>query len=155
MLADLNVALTESGATVTHTDLPRVPMYEFQLEQVLQNLILNAIRYRSSLPPRIHVAAERQAGDWLFSVRDNGIGIESQFKEHIFGIFKRLHGAAEYSGTGMGLAICQRAIERSGGRIWVESEFGAGSTFYFTIPCGKAARQESAPDGAFHSSGLG
>jgi len=155
VLVNLNVAITESGAAISHTELPRVRIYEFQLEQVFQNLILNAVRYRSSLPPRIHVAAVRQAEEWLFSVRDNGIGIESQFKEHIFGIFKRLHTAAEYSGSGMGLAICQRAIERAGGRIWVESEFGAGSTFYFTIPCGKAAREGSPPKGVLRSSDRG
>ena len=109
-------------------------MYEFQLEQVFQNLIGNAIAYRGDEPPRIQVAAVRQGNEWLFSVQDNGIGIEPQFQEQIFGIFKRLHSTAEYSGTGMGLAICQRAIERAGGRIWVESAPGKGSTFYFTVP---------------------
>jgi PAS domain S-box-containing protein len=142
-LANLAVAIKDSGASVTHTALPRIRMREFQLEQVFQNLIGNAIRYRREEPPRIEVAAERRGEEWLFSVQDNGIGIEPEFKEHIFGIFKRLHTAAEYPGTGMGLAICQRIIERSHGRIWVESEGGSGSTFYFTIPCGKAGREGS------------
>jgi chemotaxis family two-component system sensor kinase Cph1 len=109
-------------------------MHEFQLEQIFQNLIGNAIRYRSSAPPRIHVAAMQQEAEWLFSVQDNGIGIDPQYKEQIFGIFKRLHSTSEYPGTGMGLAICERIVQRIGGRIWVESEAGRGSTFYFTIP---------------------
>ncbi len=133
-LANLNVSIRDSGATVTSSPLPRVRMFEFQLDQVFQNLVSNAIRYRSPAPPQIHVAAGMRGVDWLFSVRDNGIGIESQYKEQIFGIFKRLHSTAEYPGTGMGLAICHRVIERAGGRIWVESEPGQGSTFYFTIP---------------------
>ncbi len=136
-LLNLEVAIKDSGTSISSTALPRVRMYEFQLEQVFQNLIGNAIRYRSDAPPQIHVAAACQGNQWLFSVQDNGIGIAPQFKEQIFGIFKRLHSAAEYSGTGMGLAICQRVIERAGGRIWVESEQGKGSTFFFTIPCGK------------------
>ncbi len=147
-LLNLEVAIRDSGASVSSGPLPSVRMFEFQLEQVFQNLIGNAIRYRSHLPPRICIAAARQGGEWLFSVQDNGIGIEPQFQEQIFGIFKRLHSAAEYSGTGMGLAICQRAIERAGGRIWVESEPGSGSTFYFTIPCGKPAPERSQPDDA-------
>jgi PAS domain S-box-containing protein len=133
-LLNLQVAIKDSEASITHTALPQVRMYEFQLEQIFQNLIGNAIRYRSNQPPRIHIAAEPHGEEWLFSVQDNGIGIEPRFKEKIFRIFKRLHSAAEYAGTGMGLAICQRAIERAGGRIWVESEPGKGSTFYFTIP---------------------
>jgi light-regulated signal transduction histidine kinase (bacteriophytochrome) len=139
-LLNLQVALDDSGASVTSGPLPRVRMYKFQLEQIFQNLIGNAIRYRDAgQSPRVHVAAERRGEEWLFSIADNGIGIELQFQEQIFGMFKRLHSAAEYTGTGMGLAICQRAIERAGGRIWVESEPGKGSTFYFTIPCGKSA----------------
>jgi PAS domain S-box-containing protein len=134
-LANLEAAIMESGALITRADLPRVRIHEFQLEQLFQNLIGNAIRYRSSDIPRIHVAAERQGREWLFSVRDNGIGIDPQYKEQIFGLFKRLHSASEYPGTGMGLAICQRIVERRGGRIWVESEPGRGSTFFFTIPC--------------------
>jgi PAS domain S-box-containing protein len=133
-LLNLQVAISNSGASVSSTPLPKVRMYEFQLEQVLQNLIGNAIAYRGEEAPRIQIAAVRQGKDWLFSVQDNGMGIEPQFLEHIFGIFKRLHSTAEYSGTGMGLAICQRAIERAGGRIWVESTPGKGSTFYFTVP---------------------
>ncbi len=135
-LATLDTAVQESGAVVTLADLPTVHMHHFQLEQLLQNIIGNAIRYRTAEPPRIHVAAEPCDGQWLFSVRDNGIGIEPQYKEQIFGIFKRLHTADEYPGTGMGLAICQRIVERAGGRIWVESELGCGSTFFFTLPPG-------------------
>jgi PAS domain S-box-containing protein len=155
VLLSLDLAISESGASISTTALPRVRMYAFQLEQVLQNLIGNAIRYRSDLPPRIGIAAGRQGEEWLFSVQDNGIGIDPQFKEEIFGIFKRLHTSAECSGTGMGLAICQRAIERSGGRIWVESEPGRGSTFYFTIPCGKPAREGSVPENVVDSSDRG
>ena len=96
--------------------LPSVRVHEVHLEQLFQNLIGNAIRYRSQLPPRIYVAAERSGDAWRFSVRDNGIGIEPEYKEQIFGIFKRLHTVADYPGTGMGLAICQRIVERAGGR---------------------------------------
>ena len=134
-LANLEVAIRESGASVTRTALPHIRMYAFQLEQLFQNLIANAIRYRGSEAPRISIAAERRGDEWLFSVQDNGIGIEPQFQKQIFGIFKRLHSQNEYPGTGMGLAICQRIVERTGGRIWVESQPGKGSTFYFTVPC--------------------
>ena len=105
----------------------------FQLEQLFQNLIANAIRYCNGVPC-IKIAATLQDKNWLFSVEDNGIGVDPQFQEQIFGAFKRLHTNSEYPGTGMGLAICQRIIERAGGRIWVESEPEKGSTFYFTIP---------------------
>jgi light-regulated signal transduction histidine kinase (bacteriophytochrome) len=133
-LLSLGAAIKQSGALVTRADLPSVRVHEFQLEQIFQNLIGNAIRYRASAPPRIHVAAVQQGSAWLFSVQDNGIGIDPQYKEQIFGIFKRLHNTSEYPGTGMGLAICERIVQRTGGRIWVESEAGRGSTFYFTIP---------------------
>ena len=142
-LANLEAAIGESGGQISRTALPRVRMYEFQLQQVFQNLIGNAIRYRSSESPRIHITAIARDKEWLFSVQDNGIGIHPQFKEQIFGIFKRLHSSAEYPGTGMGLAICQRIIERIGGRIWVESEPGRGSTFFFTIPYGKREKEPS------------
>jgi len=142
-LLNLQVAIGNSGALISSTVLPKVRIYEFQLEQVFQNLIGNAIAYRGDEAPRIEIAARRQGNEWLFSVKDNGIGIDPQFQEQIFGIFKRLHSSAEYSGTGMGLAICQRAIERACGRIWVESAPGKGSTFYFTIPGGESKRDES------------
>jgi PAS domain S-box-containing protein len=154
-LLNLKVAIKESGASVTSTELPRVCIYEFQLQQVFQNLIGNAIRYRSSEPPSIHVTARREGSEWVFSIRDNGIGIDPKFREHIFGIFKRLHSASEYPGTGMGLAICKRIIERGGGRIWVESTPGRGSTFYFTVGCREPAERRSGPEEIFDSSGGG
>lgn len=133
-LSNLSEAIRESGAAVTWDALPEVHMGEAHLQQVFQNLIGNAIKYKSASQPRICVSA-RQAGDlWLFSVQDNGIGIDPKYKERIFGVFKRLHHDRKYSGTGIGLAICQRVIERYGGRIWVDSEPGLGATFYFTIP---------------------
>lgn len=135
-LASLQAAIKGSGASITYTNLPCVRMHEFQLEQLFQNLIGNAIRYRSKAPPQIHVAAERHGNEWLFSIQDNGIGIDPKYKEQIFGMFKRLHTSAEYPGTGMGLAICERIVQRTKGRIWVESELGRGSTFYFTVPVG-------------------
>jgi PAS domain S-box-containing protein len=135
-LENLEAAIKESGASISRGPLPLVRMYAFQLQQVFQNLIGNAIRYRNSQPLQIHIAAERRGNEWLFSVQDNGIGIDAQYKEQVFGLFKRLHGAAEYPGSGMGLAICERLIERAGGTIWVESERGQGSTFFFTVPCG-------------------
>jgi light-regulated signal transduction histidine kinase (bacteriophytochrome) len=105
------------------------------LAQVLQNLISNAIKYRGTDPPRIHLEARRQGNVWVFSVSDNGIGIEEQFSQQIFGLFKRLHTQAQYEGTGMGLAICQRIVEQYGGRIWLaNSAPGKGSTFCFSIP---------------------
>ncbi len=139
-LTSLTTAIKDSGASITHADLPWVRMHEIQLDQLFQNLIANSIRYRSRQAPQIHVAAERCGDHWTFSVRDNGIGIDPQYKEQIFGLFKRLHSVAEYPGTGMGLAICQRIVERAGGKIWVESELGRGSTFFFTVPAGKTPR---------------
>lgn len=133
-LANLKVALAQSDALVTHDSLPTVLADGKQLIQLFQNLIGNAIKYRSSQRPEIHVAVERQEEAWRFSVRDNGIGLDPQFYERIFVIFQRLHTKMEYPGTGIGLAICKKIVERHGGRIWVESQPGQGSVFYFSIP---------------------
>ena len=113
---------------------PTVDMGEAHLQQVLQNLIGNALKYRTDEPPRIHISATDTGSAWRFSVPDNGIGIDPGYREKIFGVFKRLHRDHKYSGTGIGLAICQRVVERYGGKIWVESTLGKGSTFYFTVP---------------------
>jgi PAS domain S-box-containing protein len=154
-LGNLQVAIHEAGAVVTSEPLPHVPILEFQLEQLFQNLIANAIRYRSSRPPEVHTAAQERETDWLFSVQDNGMGIDPRFKEQIFGVFKRLHTASEYPGTGMGLAICQRVVERAGGRIWVESEPGRGSTFYFTLPRVVPSGHAERAQGLYDYSGRG
>ncbi len=133
-LSNLSRAIAESGAEITREKLPSVRVHGTHCKQVFQNLIGNAIKYRKpDCTPLVHVSAQRQDGFWLFSVRDNGIGIEPEYKEHIFGLFKRLH-SDEYSGTGIGLAICQRIVERYRGRIWVESRPGEGSTFFFALP---------------------
>jgi PAS domain S-box-containing protein len=134
-VANLSRAIAESGAEITHDPLPSARVHSTHMRQLFQNLIGNAIKYRSpDRVPLIHVQSERQQGLWVFAVRDNGIGIETEYKEHIFGLFKRLHTSDEYSGTGIGLAICQRIVERYHGRIWVESSPGDGSTFFFSIP---------------------
>jgi light-regulated signal transduction histidine kinase (bacteriophytochrome) len=119
---------------VTHDPLPEVWMGATHLQQLLQNLISNALKYRNQDLPRIHISAVNLGAAWRFSVKDNGIGIDAKYKEVIFGVFKRLHRDQKYTGTGIGLAICQRVVERYGGRIWVESEPGRGSTFFFTVP---------------------
>lgn len=114
----LDVAIRESAAVVTSDVLPRVPMHEFQMAQLFQNLITNATRYRNSQAPRIHVAAHGSGQEWIFSVRDNGIGIESKLREQIFGVFKRLHSNNEYPGIGMGHNLRAHLLKRAGGRIW-------------------------------------
>ena len=133
VVSRLQEAIATSGATVTCGDLPTVIADERQLVQLFQNLIGNAIKYRSQEPPVVQVGAVRQEGEWLFWVRDNGIGIDAKYAERIFVIFQRLHTQEEYSGTGIGLAIAAKIVERHGGRIWVESESGQGATFYFTL----------------------
>jgi PAS domain S-box-containing protein len=132
-LHNLRSVIDESCAAVTYDFLPDVMGDEVQLIRVFQNLIGNAVKFRSPEPLRIHVSARREGDEWIFSVRDNGIGIDPTQAKRIFDIFQRLHTREEYEGTGIGLAICKRIVERHGGRIWVESEPGQGATFYFTI----------------------
>jgi PAS domain S-box-containing protein len=140
-LTNLKVALAESGAALTHDPLPAVRGDALQLVQLFQNLLGNALKFRGPAPPKIHISVARQPADpgsdteaWVFCVRDNGIGIEPQFFERIFVIFARLHTRDEYPGVGIGLAICKKVVERHGGRIWVASQPGHGSQFYFTLP---------------------
>jgi PAS domain S-box-containing protein len=133
VLHTLGAAIRESGAVVTHDPLPTLVADAPQLGQLFQNLIGNALKFRGAEPPRVHVAAERGEGEWHFTVRDNGIGIAPEFGERIFIIFQRLHGQKDYPGTGIGLAICKKIVERHGGRIWVESEPEQGAAFHFTI----------------------
>jgi PAS domain S-box-containing protein len=132
-LETLRVTIHESQAEITSDHLPTVLGHEAQLSQLFQNLISNAIKYRSDSPPRIHVRAHKQNHEWVFSVRDNGIGIAPEYHKMIFGVFKRLQGK-DIPGTGIGLAICSKVVELHGGRIWVESQPGEGSEFFFTIP---------------------
>lgn len=145
-LLNLKFSLEESGAVITHDKLPEIMADEGQLVQLFQNLIGNGIKYHGKVPPRIHISAERTEkttvplpkngakNGWLFSVQDNGIGIDPQYSERIFKIFQRLHSRDEYPGTGIGLAICNKIVERHGGHIWVDSKIGQGSVFYFIIP---------------------
>jgi light-regulated signal transduction histidine kinase (bacteriophytochrome) len=133
-LANLKGVIEESGAVVTHDPLPTVMGDDRQLLHLLQNLLSNAIKFKATEPPRVHLSAERRGREWVFSVRDNGIGIDPQYADRIFVIFQRLHTNAEYPGTGIGLSICKKIVERHGGRIWMESQLGQGATFYFTLP---------------------
>jgi len=133
-LSNLKTVVEQRGAVVTRDPLPVMMGDDSQLAQLFQNLIGNAVKFCKDRTPHIHVSSERRGNKWVFSIRDNGIGIAPEYFERIFLIFQRLHGKQEYPGTGIGLAICRKVAERHGGRIWVESEPGSGSTFYFTIP---------------------
>ena len=132
-LNNLTDAVKESQAIITHDPLPAVMGDDKQLAQLFQNLLSNAVKFGGAQPPRIHISAKQTDGEWLFSVRDHGIGLDPQYADRIFVIFQRLHTREEYPGTGIGLAICKKIVERHGGRIWVESELGKGATFYFTM----------------------
>jgi PAS domain S-box-containing protein len=131
---NLQAAIQENDAIVTHDNLPTVMADSSQLIRLFQNLIGNAIKFHGKEAPKIHISAEPEDGGWVFSLKDNGIGIDPKFSDEIFDSFRRLHSKQEYPGTGIGLATCKKIVERHGGRIWVESEPGRGSTFYFTIP---------------------
>lgn len=131
---NLQVAIRQSAAKVTRDELPEARCDAMQMVQLFQSLIENAINYRSEQPPEVHISAEVQSDMVRFSVKDNGIGIDPQYHEKIFVIFKRLHGDAEHPGTGIGLATCKKIVARHSGEIWVESELGAGSAFHFTLP---------------------
>jgi PAS domain S-box-containing protein len=136
-LSNLQVTIKESGAVVTHDSLPAIMTDDAQLVLLFQNLIGNAIKYHGTESPRVHVSATNNAGhEWIFSVRDNGLGIEPQYFTRIFILFQRLHGQKEFEGTGIGLAMCKKIVDRLGGRIWVESQPNLGSTFFFTLPTG-------------------
>ena len=134
VISDLGQVIEDSGAEVTFEDLPIVNADSTQLGQLFQNLISNGIKFRGDALPRVHVEAQERGGEWVFSVRDNGIGIAPRHRERVFQMFQRLHNRSEYPGTGIGLAICYKIVQSHGGRIWVESVAGEGSTFYFTVP---------------------
>jgi signal transduction histidine kinase len=132
--ADLQASITEAAAEIGHGPLPTLQGDFGQIVRLFQNLLGNAIKFRGQAPPRVHVSAERNGEEWVFSVRDNGIGLDPQFADRIFLVFQRLHGREDYPGNGIGLAIARKIVEHRGGRIWVESEPGKGATFRFTVP---------------------
>jgi len=142
-MANLKIAVEESEAIVTRDRLPTEIADKVQMVQLFQNLIGNAIKFKSHDRPRIHVSARPAGDEWIFSVQDHGIGIDPQFFDRIFTIFQRLHGRNEYPGTGIGLTVSKKIVERHGGRIWLESEPGRGTTFYFTIPRQIEVKSES------------
>ena len=134
VIIDLGFAIADNNAIITTTSLPTLSANPVQMAQLLQNLIANAIKFRRESPPEIHIAAALQKEKWLISVQDNGIGIKLEYTERIFAIFQRLHSRSRYPGNGIGLALCRKIVERHGGDIWLESEPGKGTIFYFTIP---------------------
>ena len=133
-LAGIETTLSAAGAEVTYDPLPTIKADPIQLSLLFQNLVSNGIKFHGKAAPRVHVSAERDGHSWRFAVRDNGIGIKAVYQDRIFEVFRRLHSRSQYAGTGIGLAICKKIIERHGGRIWVESEVDKGATFFFTIP---------------------
>jgi light-regulated signal transduction histidine kinase (bacteriophytochrome) len=137
--SNLLTAIAEQHARITHDALPVVQADATQMIQLLQNLVANGIKFHDGAPPQVHVGAQKRGADWQFSVRDNGIGIDPRHAETVFQIFRRLHTSDRYAGTGIGLAVCKRIVERHGGRIWVERNADKGSTFHFTLPVGGAS----------------
>ena len=133
-LQNLTSAIADSGAEITHDPLPSITADDVKIGQVLQNLIANGIKFHGDEPPSVHITAKNRGEDWLFSVKDNGIGFDMRYADKIFVLFQRLHGGGKYKGTGIGLAVCKRVIEGHGGRIWAESELDKGATFFFTLP---------------------
>jgi light-regulated signal transduction histidine kinase (bacteriophytochrome) len=142
-LKDLGETIETSGATVTATDLPEVHADPQQMVQLMENLIGNAIKFRREEPPSVRITALHGSNEWIFAVQDNGIGIEKEYKDKVFQMFQRLHPRETFPGTGIGLAICKKVVERHGGRIWFESEPGEGTTFFFSLP-EKAGERTSA-----------
>lgn len=134
VVANLSVTIEQNNVIITNDDLPTVMADASQMQGVFNNLVGNAIKFRSEHAPRVHISAKQDRNKWLFSVQDNGLGIDPQYKDKIFLIFQRLHSKEEYPGTGIGLAICKRIVEHHGGKIWFDSDVGKGSTFYFTLP---------------------
>jgi light-regulated signal transduction histidine kinase (bacteriophytochrome) len=150
-LESLAAPIREAGARVRHDDLPTVNGDFSQLVQLFQNLLSNAVKFRSARSPEVHVGAVRAGKQWRFSVRDNGIGIAPQDADKVFGILSRLHTRAEFEGTGIGLAICEKVVERHGGRLWLESQPGEGTTFFFTLPNTSVQRKEAEQDARVRS----
>jgi signal transduction histidine kinase len=146
VLESIKYAVEESGAAIAHGPLPQVLADPLQLSQLFQNLLTNAIKFHGESPPRIRISAERREDDWKISVRDNGIGIAQEHADRIFVIFQRLHTKTEYPGTGIGLAICKKIVERHGGRIWIEPSPGGGTTFCFTMRGAEKPLERGAPD---------
>lgn len=134
VLMNLSISIIEYNVTISHENLPTIFADKNQISQIFQNLIINAIKFHGQKPPKIDVSAKNNGKEWIFAVADNGIGIKSEHQKQIFEVFKRLHTRKEYPGTGIGLSIIQKIVHHHGGQIWVESEPGKGSTFYFTIP---------------------
>jgi light-regulated signal transduction histidine kinase (bacteriophytochrome) len=134
IIDDLNIFIKENDAHIFYKNLPTILADGTQIYQLFQNLIMNGLKYRKEEPPVINISAKKEDSGWFFTVSDNGIGIDKKFFDRIFVIFQRLHSREKHEGTGIGLAVCKRIVERTGGRIWVESELNKGSVFYFTIP---------------------
>jgi chemotaxis family two-component system sensor kinase Cph1 len=144
-IADVALAIKEADAVITSDPLPTLKAVPSQIGQLLQNLLSNSLKFSGTERPRIHVAAQLTGDSWLFSVRDNGIGIKPEHHERVFGIFQRLHTRDEYAGTGMGLAICKKIVEGHSGRIWIESQSGHGTTVFFSVPASTGAHDLSTP----------